>query len=111
MRALVKNHAGPGLRLAKAAEPDLRQGHATIRVHRAGPGDLHLEGHAVGFVGDRVPETGVHVTAFSDRVVPDGRARIRMQLSAVHTAEGIKTCVAAFPSARERVAEAGHAER
>lgn len=54
-------------------------------------------------------EKGVYVTAFSYPVVPKGRARIRVQLSAVHTEEDIRTCVEAFVSARAQVAGAAPA--
>ena len=46
---------------------------------------------------------GVYVTAFSYPVVPKGKARIRVQLSASHSMEDIDKCVAAFISAREKV--------
>jgi glycine C-acetyltransferase len=43
---------------------------------------------------------GVYVTAFSFPVVPRGKARIRVQLSAAHSPEDVETCVAAFVAAR-----------
>ena len=46
---------------------------------------------------------GVYVTAFSYPVVPQGKARIRVQLSAAHTFDDIDTCVAAFVSARAAI--------
>jgi glycine C-acetyltransferase len=46
---------------------------------------------------------GVYVTAFSYPVVPKGLARIRVQLSAAHTAEDVETAVRAFVAAREAV--------
>ena len=46
---------------------------------------------------------GVYVIAFSYPVVPRGRARIRVQLSAAHSEADVRQCVAAFVSARERV--------
>jgi len=46
---------------------------------------------------------GVYVTAFSYPVVPKGKARIRVQLSASHSSAEIETCVAAFKSARQKV--------
>lgn len=49
-------------------------------------------------------ERGVYVTAFSYPVVPKGRARIRVQLSAAHTEEQVRRCVEAFRSARDAVA-------
>lgn len=46
-------------------------------------------------------ERGVYVTAFSYPVVPKGKARIRVQLSAAHTEDEIRRCVAAFTDARD----------
>ena len=45
---------------------------------------------------------GVYVTAFSYPVVPKGKARIRVQLSAAHSEEDIRNCVAAFIKSREK---------
>jgi glycine C-acetyltransferase len=47
---------------------------------------------------------GVYVIAFSYPVVPQGKARIRVQLSAAHSAADVETCVAAFVTARAAVA-------
>jgi glycine C-acetyltransferase len=47
---------------------------------------------------------GVYVIAFSYPVVPQGRARIRVQLSAAHSERDVRACVAAFTAARERLA-------
>ncbi|HUW79184.1 MAG TPA: glycine C-acetyltransferase [Candidatus Nanopelagicaceae bacterium] len=52
-------------------------------------------------------ELGVYVVAFSYPVVPLGKARIRVQISAAHTAKDITDCVAAFKQARERIAAKG----
>ncbi len=49
---------------------------------------------------NRMLEEGVYVTAFSYPVVPKGKARIRVQLSAIHTAEDIEKCVKAFVTSR-----------
>jgi glycine C-acetyltransferase len=46
---------------------------------------------------------GVYVIAFSYPVVPRGRARIRVQLSAAHSEQDVRACVAAFVAAREAV--------
>lgn len=51
-------------------------------------------------IADRMLEEGVYVTAFSYPVVPNGKARIRVQLSAIHTAKDIEACVRAFVTAR-----------
>ena len=45
---------------------------------------------------------GVYVTAFNYPVVPIGKARIRVQLSAAHTERDVETCVSAFINAREK---------
>ncbi|MEK6648435.1 MAG: glycine C-acetyltransferase [Actinomycetota bacterium] len=54
-------------------------------------------------VADRMLTEGVYVTAFSYPVVPHGKARIRVQLSAAHTEEDIEACVRAFVRAREGI--------
>lgn len=71
--------------------------------------------HAVMFPGEdgareavavaaRMLELGVYVTAFSFPVVPRGKARIRVQLSAAHSEEDVRECVKAFIQARQDVA-------
>ena len=45
-------------------------------------------------------EGGIHAVAFSYPVVPLGKARIRIQLSAEHTETDIRKCVEAFIAAR-----------
>lgn len=54
-------------------------------------------------VAAALAERGVYVTAFSYPVVPKGKARIRVQLSAAHTEDEIRRCVAAFAEARDAV--------
>jgi glycine C-acetyltransferase len=56
-----------------------------------------------GKIADAVLRHGVYVIAFSYPVVPQGRARIRVQLSAAHSAADVETCVAAFVAARAEV--------
>jgi glycine C-acetyltransferase len=55
-------------------------------------------------VADRMLQHGVFVTAFSFPVVPRGAARIRVQLSAAHSADDVETCVGAFVASRAEVA-------
>jgi glycine C-acetyltransferase len=57
-----------------------------------------------GKIAQAMLERGVYVIAFSYPVVPNGKARIRVQLSAAHSAADIETCVAAFVAARAEVA-------
>jgi glycine C-acetyltransferase len=55
-------------------------------------------------VADRMLGHGVFVTAFSYPVVPKGAARIRVQLSAAHSADDVEACVRAFVESRDAVA-------
>ena len=54
-------------------------------------------------IADEMQRQGVYVTAFSFPVVPRGKARIRVQLSAAHTGEQVERCVSAFVAARDAV--------
>ncbi|SOC86629.1 2-amino-3-ketobutyrate coenzyme A ligase [Curtobacterium sp. 314Chir4.1] len=51
-------------------------------------------------IADEMQARGIYVTAFSYPVVPKGRARIRVQLSAAHTEDQVRRCVTAFTEAR-----------
>ncbi|WP_411283718.1 glycine C-acetyltransferase [Lapillicoccus sp.] len=51
-------------------------------------------------VAEHMLEHGVYVIAFSHPVVPRGRARIRVQLSAAHSEADVHACVDAFVGAR-----------
>jgi glycine C-acetyltransferase len=57
-----------------------------------------------GRIADEMLNHGVYVIAFSYPVVPHGKARIRVQLSAAHSAEDVQACVRAFVAARQTVA-------
>ena len=52
-------------------------------------------------VAGKMLEQNVFVTAFSFPVVPKGAARIRVELSAAHSAEDIEACVQAFVASRQ----------
>jgi glycine C-acetyltransferase len=56
-----------------------------------------------GRVADAMLDSGVYVIAFSYPVVPHGKARIRVQLSAAHSEEDVESCVSAFVAARDKV--------
>jgi glycine C-acetyltransferase len=47
-------------------------------------------------MADRLLEMGIYVIGFSFPVVPQGQARIRLQLSAAHTPEQLDRAAAAF---------------
>ncbi len=51
-------------------------------------------------IAERMLAQGVYVIAFSYPVVPAGKARIRVQLSAAHSEADVQACVAAFIAAR-----------
>ncbi|WP_267241809.1 glycine C-acetyltransferase [Streptomyces sp. PR69] len=53
-----------------------------------------------GRMAELLLERGVYVIGFSYPVVPMGQARIRVQLSAAHSAEDVERAVAAFADAR-----------
>jgi len=48
-------------------------------------------------------DEGIYVIGFSYPVVPLGKARIRVQVSAAHTSDDIETAIAAFTRVRERM--------
>ncbi|QUH04795.1 glycine C-acetyltransferase [Saccharopolyspora erythraea] len=54
-------------------------------------------------MADLLLEEGIYVIGFSYPVVPKGKARIRTQMSAAHSAEDIERAVTAFVRARERM--------
>jgi glycine C-acetyltransferase len=56
-----------------------------------------------GQIADAMLAHGVYVIAFSYPVVPQGKARIRVQLSAAHSEQDVETCVRAFVAARDEV--------
>ena len=55
-------------------------------------GDAPLAGR----LADRMQQEGIYVVAFSFPVVPHGKARIRTQMNAAHTAQQLDQVIAAF---------------
>jgi glycine C-acetyltransferase len=55
-------------------------------------------------LADRLLEKGVYVIAFSYPVVPQGKARIRTQVSAAHTETDLLAAAEAFAAARDELA-------
>jgi glycine C-acetyltransferase len=55
-------------------------------------------------IADHMLGQGVYVIAFSFPVVPRGKARIRVQLSAAHSEDDVRRCVEAFVAARDSLA-------
>jgi glycine C-acetyltransferase len=62
-------------------------------------GDAALAGQ----MADRLLEKGIYVIGFSYPVVPQGQARIRIQMSAAHTDEQIDQALAAFAEVGKEV--------
>ncbi|MGW6242398.1 glycine C-acetyltransferase [Streptomyces sp. NPDC055037] len=60
-----------------------------------------------GRMAELLLERGVYVIGFSYPVVPMGRARIRVQLSAAHSTDDVERAVAAFVDAREAMKREG----
>lgn len=56
-------------------------------------------------IADAMLARGVYVIPFSYPVVPKGKARIRVQLSAAHSEDDVRTCVRAFVDARDEVSQ------
>lgn len=81
----------------EAAGFDLLPGeHAIVPV-------MFPDAHEAVAIADALLERGVYVIPFSYPVVPMGRSRIRVQISAAHSPEDIATCVQAFVEARDAV--------
>jgi glycine C-acetyltransferase len=54
-------------------------------------------------IAERLLRKGVYVVAFSYPVVPQGKARIRVQLSAAHAREDLEFAIAQFTAAKSEV--------
>jgi glycine C-acetyltransferase len=54
-------------------------------------------------VANAMLDDGIYVIAFTYPVVPQGKARIRVQLSAAHSEDDVRRCVDAFVKARDTV--------
>ncbi len=84
----------------EAAGFDLLPGeHAIVPV-------MFPDAHDAVAIAEALLERGVYVIAFSYPVVPLGKARIRVQISAGHSADDIATCAQAFVDARAAVGTA-----
>jgi glycine C-acetyltransferase len=81
------------------------RGPATCHPHPITPVMFPGEDGArlAGEIADHMLRAGVYVIPFSFPVVPRGKARIRVQLSAAHSTDDVRACVAAFVAAREAV--------
>jgi glycine C-acetyltransferase len=62
-------------------------------------GDAALAGR----MAERLLEKGIYVIGFSHPVVPQGKARIRVQVSAAHSREDLQFAIDAFTAVRDEV--------
>ena len=100
-RARLRDNASHFRSLMAAAGFDLVPGsHPIIPVMFPGEDGART----AAAVADAMLAEGVYVIAFSYPVVPQGKARIRVQLSAAHSEADVRRCVDAFVSARASVA-------
>jgi glycine C-acetyltransferase len=64
--------------------------------------------HIAAAMAKALFDRGIYAVAFSYPVVPMGKARIRIQISASHTSDEIRECVKAFVDAREELSAEIH---
>jgi glycine C-acetyltransferase len=86
---LERNSRGFRERMAAAGFTLAGAGHPIIPVML---GDAHVAGE----MSDRLLGEGLFVIAFSFPVVPQGKARIRVQMSAAHSDDDVTSAVEAF---------------
>ncbi len=62
-------------------------------------GDAALAGR----MADKLLEKGVYAIGFSYPVVPQGKARVRVQVSAAHTRDDLEFAINAFTAVRDEL--------
>ena len=102
MQALALVEAGDDLRARLRANAAFLRAELTGLGFRLVAGDHPIipvmlgDAPLAASMADRLLEEGVYVVGFSYPVVPEGQARIRVQMSAAHTREELERAVAAF---------------
>ncbi|MDR1851069.1 MAG: glycine C-acetyltransferase [Propionibacteriaceae bacterium] len=105
LRALELIESSDGLRAKLRANASLFRSLMTEAGFELLPGEHPIipvmfgDAALTARIAAKMQELGVYVTAFSYPVVPKGKARIRVQLSAGHTEEEIRRCVEVFKEA------------
>jgi len=61
------------------------------------------DAHRATQLADRLLQKGIYVIAFSYPVVPEGKARIRTQVSAAHSESDLLQAASAFAAARDEL--------
>ena len=109
---LEDRESGYGARLREqlAANTALFRSRMTRAGFEIPPGEHPIapvmigDAERAGRMAELLLEHGVYAVGFSHPVVPHGRARIRVQLSAAHSTEDVERAVAAFVAARDDLA-------
>ena len=102
---------GAELRTRLYANTELFRRRMTEEGFEILPGDHPIapvmvgDAEQAGQIAEQLLEHGVYAVGFSYPVVPHGKARIRVQLSAAHSAEDVEHAVGAFVSARASLAK------
>ncbi|HEX6950322.1 MAG TPA: glycine C-acetyltransferase [Nitrospira sp.] len=102
MQALALVEAGDDLRARLRANAAFFRAELTGLGFRLVAGDHPIipvmlgDAPLAASMADRLLEEGVYVVGFSYPVVPEGQARIRVQMSAAHTRAELERAVAAF---------------
>jgi len=102
LRALELVTAGDDLRAALRRNAAFFRAKLSVLGFRLIPGDHPIVPVMIGdaalatALADGLLAEGVYVVGFSYPVVPEGQARIRVQMSAAHTLEQLETAVQAF---------------
>jgi glycine C-acetyltransferase len=110
IEALTLVAEGDDLRAKLKANAELFRKRMTTAGFTLLPGEhpiipvMFTDEHEAVAMADALLGEGVYVIAFSYPVVPLGKARIRVQLSAAHSTDDIIACTDAFVAARETVA-------
>lgn len=102
LQALALVERGESLRAALRDNARFFREQLTRLGFRLIPGDHPIipvmlgEASLATSMADRLLKEGVYVVGFSYPVVPEGQARIRVQMSAAHTREQLEGAIAAF---------------
>ncbi len=102
LRAIALVEQGDGLRATLYENAAFFRAQLTALGFRLIPGEHPIipvmlgEASLATAMADRLLKEGVYVVGFSYPVVPEGQARIRVQMSAAHTREQLERAVTAF---------------
>jgi glycine C-acetyltransferase len=109
LKALELLQASTELRDRLAKNTQFFRSGMTARGFRIVPGEHPIvpimlgDAALAGRMADRLLEKGIYVIGFSYPVVPQGKARIRVQVSAAHTQDDLEKAIAAFTAVKEEL--------